>query len=391
MAYFAPYIDSSGFHMPTYSDIRDDLIAKAKSIFGQDIYLGIDSQDYQWISSFSNMIYDSFLTAQLAYNNRSPLTAIGSALDTVIKINGLKRDKATYSTCPVTLVGTPGTTISNGVAKDVNGVKWDLPATVLISALGTASSIVKCEQPGPISVSIGDIQNIENPTLGWASISNPDIATLGTTVEPDSVVRSRQAISTALPSRTILEGTKAAIAALSGVTRSEVYENDTFLVDSNGLPAHSITAVVEGGQDADIAQAIFNKKGGGCYTNGTTSVSITDIYGQVSVIRFYRLSYNDIDVVVNVKALQGYTSSITDSIKASLANYLNSVAIGDDLSVSSLWGTALSSNLNLAKPNFSITSLTAAKHGDAQGTSDIITAFNEATRGDILNIMVNVS
>lgn len=30
MAYFAPYIDDDGLHIPTYQDIKDDLVTEAK-------------------------------------------------------------------------------------------------------------------------------------------------------------------------------------------------------------------------------------------------------------------------------------------------------------------------------------------------------------------------
>ena len=50
MAYFAPYIDSAGLHIPAYQDIISDLVAQAQTIYGQDLYLGEDSQDYQYLS-----------------------------------------------------------------------------------------------------------------------------------------------------------------------------------------------------------------------------------------------------------------------------------------------------------------------------------------------------
>ena len=37
MPYVPPYIDNTGMHIPTYSEIRDDLIQQMKSIFGEDI------------------------------------------------------------------------------------------------------------------------------------------------------------------------------------------------------------------------------------------------------------------------------------------------------------------------------------------------------------------
>ena len=54
MAYFAPYIDTTGIHLPTYRDIQEDLINEMKSIYGDDIYIAEDAQDYQLISAFSS-------------------------------------------------------------------------------------------------------------------------------------------------------------------------------------------------------------------------------------------------------------------------------------------------------------------------------------------------
>jgi hypothetical protein len=47
MAYFAPYIDGAGLHFPTYQETLDYLNERTRNIFGNDIYLEPDSQDYQ--------------------------------------------------------------------------------------------------------------------------------------------------------------------------------------------------------------------------------------------------------------------------------------------------------------------------------------------------------
>lgn len=391
MAYFSPYIDETGFHMPTYLDVRNEFIANAKTIFGSDIYLESDSQDYQWISVVSRKIYDAFLAAQAAYNSRSPSTAVGAGLASLVKLNGIKKKTQVYSTCYVMVYGNSGTTITDGVVQDVNGYDWDLTSPTIIDSSGQAIALATCQTAGAISANQGELTKIVTPTYGWTSVTNTAAATVGSEAETDANLRARQAISTAQPSRTVLEGVKGAIAAVSGVSRFQVYENDTAAADANGLPAHSITAVVEGGVDADIAQAIFNKKTPGCYTNGTTSISIADQYGVTVTVRFYRVTYVDIDVVVNVKKLSGYTSQTTDDIKSAIAEFNSSLAIGDDLPISSLWGAALSANTVSTKPTFSITGLTAARHGGTLATSDIVIAFNEVTRGNVANITVNVS
>ncbi|WP_297428620.1 baseplate J/gp47 family protein [Clostridium sp.] len=390
MAYFIPYMDDSGFHIPTYLDTRDQIISDFKNIFGQDVYLGNDSQDYQWLVTISEKIYDAFQAAQLVYNNRGPATAIKTALDGVIKMNGIKRKSATYSTCTVTISGIAGTEIKNGIIFDKGNIKWNLPPTVTIADSGSIDVVATCEIAGPIVANPGDLIGIYNPTYGWNGAYNSQSAELGSNVETDSELRKRQSNSTAQPSRTMLQGTSGAIAQITGVTRSEVYENDTNQVDSKGLPPHSITCVVEGGITYDIAQAIFVHKGIGCYTNGDVRTDITDSEGQVTSIGFYRPTYVDIDVTINIKALNGYTTATTDSIKENLQTYLNSLEIGNDMEISSLWGAALQAMPSLANPMFSITSLTAARHEESLGTDSIPISFNEVCRGNINYITANV-
>lgn len=390
MAYFAPYIDDTGLHIPTYIDIRDKQIADAKNIYGQDIYLEEDSQDYQLIATIAEKIYDAFQIAQQVYNNKSPSTAIKVALDSIVKINGIKRKSETYSTVPVTINGIAGTLIKNGIVFDIGNIKWDLPSEVTIPDSGSITVVATCEIPGPIVANVGEITGIYNPIYGWNGVYNSESATLGSDKETDAQLRKRQSTSTAQPSITMLEGTAGAVANVYGVTRSKTYENDTSVIDSRGLPPHSITAVVENGSNQEIAQAIFAHKGIGCYSHGNVSVDITDSNNEITTIRFFRVEYVDIDVVLNVKALNNYTTATTDTIKRNIETYLNSLEIGANLNISSIWGVALQAISDLTNPTFSITGVTAAKHGEIQGTDQIDLSFKEITRGDINYITVNV-
>ncbi|EPS48981.1 putative bacteriophage protein [Clostridium botulinum CFSAN002367] len=313
MAYFAPYIDKTGLHMPTYIDVRDRLVEDAKSIFGQDIYLGEDSQDYQWIATVSEKIYDAFQISQSVYNNRAPNTAIGTGLDSIVKINGIKRKAKDYSKCPVIISGVKNTTIKNGIVTDKGNIKWILPYTVTIPESGQIEVMAVCQIPGPIVANPGDITEIYNPTFGWNGVYNEVNAELGAYVEEDPKLRKRQSQSTAQASLTILEGTSGAVAQVKKVKRSRVYENDTNQIDQLGLPPHSITVVAEGGEDKEIAEAIRIHKGIGCYTNGDVSIKIKGIEGPP--IRFFRPTYTDIEVTINIKPLSGYTTETTESIK----------------------------------------------------------------------------
>ena len=394
--YFVPFCDDFGLHIPTYQDILDSLLDNFRAIYGQDVYLDADAADYQYMSAIALKISDCLQAIQIAYNVRSPLTAIGAALDSVVKINGLTRLEASYSTCEVVLTGTRRITITNGVVQDENGIKWDLPATATLVAAGSplgstyiATVTARCQEIGAITALPGTITTISTPTSGWSSVINEESAIPGQPIETDAQLRVRQALSVALPSQTMLAGTLAAIRTLNEVVRAEVYENTTNEVDEHGHPAHSITCVVEGGADEDIAEAIYNNRGIGCYINGDQEVVHEDPdSGVLSTMRFYRVEDVPVYVRVTITKLSLYSAATPDLIKAALAEYFESLGIGETLRYSILYGVVLSVMVDNTEPSFTITDLQIGKSASPLATDDIVLTFQEATQGDVANITV---
>jgi len=358
MAYIAPFIGPQGLVVPAYQDILAAMIAEFRAIYGSQVYLGPDSADYQWISAVSEKLNDTYAALQLIYNGRGPLTAVGADLDGIVKLNGIQRKAASSSTCGVVITGASGTIINNGVVQDVNGFQWSLPPQVIIPSAGNITVTATCQTPGNVTANIGDLHIIATPTAGWTSVSNPAIPIPGQSVESDSQLRARQSLSVALPSLTMLAGTIAGIAATSGVTRYNVLENPTGSTDGFGNPPHSITAVVEGGTDLDVATAIYNNRGIGCFTNGTTSVTVTDSNsGTQMSISFDRPTYLPIYVKYTVHGLTGFTSSTLSAIQSSVVSYLNSLQIGESVLFSEMYGAALEARSNPELPSFSIKSV----------------------------------
>jgi len=380
MAYTAPYIDASGLHLPAYTDIIDYLVASTQSIYGTDIYLGTDSADYQMLSIFALLANDAMGSVQLAYNNRGPSTAVGSGLDGVIKINGITRKVPSYSTCTLILTGLANSIIKNCVASD-GTYKWTLPTDVSFDSSGNSTTTATCQTIGAIQAAANTINQINTPTIGWLTVNNTDTAIAGQPVEKDSAVRSRQALSTALPSSTLLTGTKGAISTLSGVTRSEVYENFTDTTDSNGTPGHSITAVVEGGTDSAIAMAIYLNKGPGCTPNGTYDVAINDPDSGLSVtVGFYRLAYTQVYSFIQVHPLTGWTDSYLATIQTAIVTYLNSLGIGEDVTLSGLYAAAMAVMTSILNPVFSIDLLTIGPSTGSQSAGNMSITYNHAAQ-----------
>ena len=386
ISYFAPYIDATGIHIPLFSDIEADLVSDMQSIYGTNLYLAPDSQDYQMLSAYASKTNDNNQLCVMVYNNMGPQNAIGAGLDSLVKLNGISREGATYSQCPLTLTGITGTQLTNCYAQDTSGYKWSIPTTV-IGTGGTVTVTATCTTSGPIAANAGAISIIATPTLGWTSVTNPNAVTaqeIGQNVETDSALKARQAISTAESNTTLLDQTKAAIADVIGVTRFKVYENFTSSTDANGAPSHCIYAVVDGTATAQsIAQAIFDNKGPGCGTWGTSSYGIVDQWGQTTTIYFFLPTYEPIDVVMSILPLAGYTTQVLANIRTAIYNYLNSLSIGPtgSLQAASLWATAMSQCGSLTSPLFAVTGVTDALHGGSQETATIPIAFNEVTQG----------
>jgi len=375
LATLAPVVTATGVSTLIYSDILASLKASAQQIFGPDIYLEADSQEGQMLAIIAQAIYDCGQAAVAVYNSFSPATAVAEGLSNVVKINHIKRLVATHSQVNVTIGGQAGTLITNGIVGDVDGKRWLLPATVTIPPEGTIVSTATAELEGALTATVGAVSLILTPTAGWQTVTNSTAASPGQPIESDAELRARQTLSPSIYSTSPMEAIAASIKALPGVTYGTVYENDSNSTDANGLPAHSISVVVQGGVAADIAQTIYNKKAPGVGTFGSTSINITDISGAVRAINYYVPTEVPIKVTVHLVAGTNYTTIIASAIKTAVANFINALSIGEDLIVSRLYAPALLLSVQDSE-TYKINSLTAALYPSGTlAISDIVIAF----------------
>ena len=399
MAYFAPYIDADGLHLPIYEDVRDYIVNEARRIFGADIYLDNDSQDYQYIATLSLAIYESMLTAQYTYNQRAISTSSGVGLDTLVALNGITRNAATFSTVTVTLTGTAFTEVTNGQIADQNGTIWLLPETVTIGSGGTVSVTATALNAGAKDASAGQVNIILTPTVGWTSVTNATGATVGEPVETDPELKARQKVSVANPSQGLVTGLLGGVLAVPNVANAVVYENDSgstaFTINGvenpAGYPDHSLTFVVDGGDQNDIASAIAIRKTPGAYLDGDVVVTVYDRYAVPKIIRFYRPTDIEVDVQLTIRSLTGYSSAVGDAIKAAIVEYVNSLTAGQSLILSEIWQASLNSE-TLAYPTFSLQTVTANRHGSGwtPAADDIIMEFNQRPRTETAYLTLNV-
>ncbi|WP_313506809.1 baseplate J/gp47 family protein [Kosakonia sacchari] len=382
-------VTAQGITAPDYQTILDKVTGFFQLIYGTDAYIDPDSKDGQMVSLVALAIHDANNTAIAVYNSYSPSTALTDALSRNVKINGISRKGETRSTVDLVLTGTTGTTITNGSVRDDNGIVWNLPATTTID--GNPVTAI-CNTPGAVAALTGTITKINTPTRGWVSVNNPTAATVGAAAETNAELRIRQTQSVALPSLTPFDAVDGALANISGVTRHKLYENDTGTVDANGLPAHSISAIVDGGDAITIAQTIRGKKGQGVATYGTTTVQVPDYYGNPHNISFSRPVDVPVYVAITLRVFTGYTSQIGEDIKKAVSDYINSLKIGDSVLLSRIYSPA---NLGVVSGGnaryYDITELLIGKVAGSEAAANIAIAYDESASCTTANISITVS
>lgn len=386
-------VTAQGITAPDYQTILSQLTEYFRQIYGSDAYLEPDSKDGQMIALIALAIHDANNTAITVYNCFSPVTAYGAALSNNVKINGLTRRAETKSTVDLLLTGVPGTTISNGLVRDQNNVVWNLPASVTIDVNGTVTVTAICADSGAVAALTDTITLIGSPTRGWHTVTNPAPATVGTPAETDAELRIRQSKSVSIPAITPFDALDGALAAIPGVIRHKLYENDSHLPDNNGLPPHSISAVVDGGDAEEIARTIRNKKAPGIPTYGKIAINLQNPHGTVNEIHFSRPVIIPVYIAVELRALPGYTSPVGDEVKTAIADYINELDIGEDLLLSRLYSPAnLTSGMdNNSSRYYEVLSIQAGLDPTSLDTANVPVQYDSLVSCITDNIIIRVT
>ena len=143
------------------------------------------------------------------------------------------------------------------------------------------------ENTGPLDPEIGSITEINTIYDGWTRCSNETAAYVGRDNETATELRQRYAAAVYAKSVSMKESIKAGLMELQGVDNVTIYENRSD-VTVDGLKPHSFLAIVHGGDDMEIAQAILNKAPIGIDTNGDIELEVKDSEGTAEKVRFSR-------------------------------------------------------------------------------------------------------
>ena len=333
-------ITANGPQIDTYAQVVSDLLNGTSlvpgfyQIYGPTINVASNSPDGQMIGIFATSKIDMENFGVQIYDNFDPDEAIGISLDNSGAYSGTPRKSGTY-TKVVVQVTTNQTLNLNGqdtsnpyTIQDGNGNQFQL---ILSASLSNGVNNLNFQ-----SVNIGVIQVLPNTLTtpitivgGIISVNNSAVPYQnGVNQETDANYRLRLQASRSFPSQGSLNGLYAGLNQLPGMNNANVYENNTNST-VNGIPAHGIWAVVNGGTAQQIAETIYNRRNLGVPMKGSQSYVITQANGSTVTMYWDNVILQQLHVVAFLQSSNGAainTSAIAAYLVANWSFLINQEA-----------------------------------------------------------------
>ena len=373
-------VTEDGFLNTDRTTIYNAISDRLTSAFGSYFDTSAESPDGQVIGVVADLAKQCLDIAQESYNQYNPNTAYGVGLDQVVVLNNIKRFVNKATTVTLNLDGIAGTNIAAGSrVRDENDNIFTLNEAVVLPMSVTATCIIA----GPVVVAANTTWSIIDAVAGWTSVENPEAGYTGIDYEEDAVLRARRANSTIISGTGPIDAIYGALAKL-GLEYVAVIDNDTNnTVD--GQPPGTIQVIVKGGTPSEVAQAIYQEKGTGIRTYGTTSQEVIDSKGYAKTIKFSRPADTPIYAVVNIKRLKGSSNESQALTRSACIDFINNTKIGGEIVWSELM-SYIAEHVDL----ISIKGLYIGRSANPTSTEDIDLASAEKAITSTSGVVVNV-
>lgn len=402
MAEYYDYLTNKGVIVPDTSTVLTDVQQEFKDLLGGDLDVSPETPQGRIIELIARCRTFVLQTAAASSNVFNLNKANGFGLDDLGSLFLLSRNPATYTTTSVVLGGVNGTIVPAGTR--LQTTDGDIFVNTENYTIGSAENAVfRAEKLGIVPCPVGTLTIILDAVNGLETATNVSTS-LGTDLESDNAFRLRIRNSLNVNSIAVLSAIKANLDALPGVASTYLYDNytnSTYPLDEISIGAHSLLAVVDGGDDQEIANVLYAKKTIGTgYDISTESQDIEIVtktvidpnYGTEYTVKFARPLSTNILVEISVNR-QGYTGSdLEGDIKAAIIEWAN----GDDPEVdgitigSTISPFEISAAVSNSIPEIFINYVKVAKDGDTPDTDFIV--LDKAEKGVVLasNITVTI-
>jgi len=324
-----------GFKKKRLADIKNELESSLRDSLGKNISLIPQSVLGQIVGIVSEREALEWEVMEQIYFSFYPLMAAGRNLDNLVAINGISRLKATKSYGYVQLYGADGTVVPAGtmLSETSYGNKFEIEYDTTIK--GVTNANVLSVNYGPVVATAGTLTKIETPVAGLDSVSNSTDIALGTNEETDEELRIRREKIILRNSQNLSDSLKSQISLIESVRNVTVIDNKTAETDSNGVPAHSFMAIVDGGDDTEIGRAVWDNTPQGITSFGTVVVQVEDASKTLQNVYFSRPTVVDIYMIITITTDSTYMVGSEVQIEEDVAEFgSDTFNLGDDVIVS---------------------------------------------------------
>ncbi|AMM14254.1 hypothetical protein AX768_09245 [Burkholderia sp. PAMC 28687] len=319
----------TGFVAPDEADILTGVIADTNAAYGGNMNPALNTPQGQRSSSLTAIIgdcNDQFL--ELA-NGVDPDVADGRMQDGIAKIYFIERNPAQPTSVIATCSGLVNTPIPVGArAQATDGNVYFCTQAGTIPASGSINLAFACSVTGPIACPAGQLNQIYQAIPGWDTITNAAPGVMGNVVESRSDFEARRRASVALNGKGSVPSVRGAVLTVTNVLDAYVVDQPLGTAQTVGgvlLAANSLYVCAAGGAAADIANAIWTKKGPGCNYNGNTTVNVNDTDGYTPPYPTYAVTYQTaiplpILFAVQISNLSTLPANVVSLIQAAIVS-----------------------------------------------------------------------
>lgn len=317
-------LNGQGYRRKTYDEILNEVENKARELYGENLKLGKKS-----VIGILLMIMAWFLSLvwkdnEDVYYSGFVGTASDKNLDRLLPLGGIRRNLARYSIGSITIQGTANYEVPEGFqVATLADVFFETTESVVLDAAGVGTATIQAQLPGRTgNVSVGAIQVIVNPDANVDSVNNLIETAGGRERETDQEARERFGVSVEGLGAATVPSIRASLLKLPNVRAASVVDNYENVVDADGRPPHSFQSYVLGGDDQEIAEAIFNTKAGGIQPYGDIEVFVADDAGFDHKVGFSRAEEVVIYVRLSITKDASFPADGGERIKQTLIQFI---------------------------------------------------------------------
>lgn len=226
--------------------------------------------------------------------------------------------------------GVPRTSVPVGFQVTDGEHKFTIQNAVTIGTDGKVSTLFIADELDDFQAAPNTLNQFVNVVLGVERITNPNQASAPISQETDSELFARCVDFGSIATNASFKSILANVAAVSGVTKLNGVENFTSAetqLQGLTLPPHSFSLIVKGGENDDIANAIFKSRATGAGMNGDISVNI-QVGNELYAYKFSRPTLKNLACEIKIANKNLQDANYAEFVKNATIAYLNALDIG---------------------------------------------------------------